>query len=187
MGITLHTSLSCVPTEPTKRSDRPPRPPTRRALHEVCCAVSGDTGRETGVFCDQHDRFISARHVLPTRRGGSLVPQWRSIAVNRDAPRNASPLPFPSGAPRGSLGAIIGNFKSITARRINQIRKMPGMPAWQRNYYEHIVRTERALNAIRKYIIDNPARWLLDKYNPQAGGPDSLAAELWRLLKEEAS
>jgi putative transposase len=92
--------------------------------------------------------------------------------------RNASPLPIPSGAARGSLGAIIGNFKSMTARRINQIRKMPGTAVWQRNYYEHIIRTEGTLNAIRKYIIDNPARWRLDKYNPQASGPDPLATEL---------
>ena len=39
---------------------------------------------------------------------------------------NASPLRFPSGAARGSLGAIIGNFKSVAARRINQIRDTPG-------------------------------------------------------------
>ncbi len=106
-------------------------------------------------------------------------------AENHNSPRNASP--FPLGAPSGSLGAIIGNHKSITTRRINQIRKTPGIPVWQRNYYEHIIRTERALNAIRKYILDNPARWRLDKYNPQASGPDPMAAELWRWLKEEDS
>lgn len=30
---------------------------------------------------------------------------------------------------------------------------------WQRNYYEHVVRGERALSAIRQYIINNPAQW----------------------------
>ena len=61
------------------------------------------------------------------------------------------------------------------------------MTIWQRNYYEHIIRTERALNAIRKYILDNPARWHLDKYNARASGPDPMAAELWRLLESEAN
>ena len=83
------------------------------------------------------------------------------------------------------MGAIIGNYKSVTTRRINQIRKTPGMTIWQRNYYEHIIRTERALKAIRKHILDNPVRWHLDKYNAQASEPDPQAAELWRLLKEE--
>ena len=66
----------------------------------------------------------------------------------------------------GSLGAIVGNFKSITTRRINQVRKTPGQPVWQRNYYEHIVRHDKELNAIRQYIIDNPANWLQDTENP---------------------
>ena len=47
------------------------------------------------------------------------------------------------GAPAGSLGVIVGNLKSVTARRINRLRGMPGVPVWQRNYYEHVVRDER--------------------------------------------
>lgn len=35
---------------------------------------------------------------------------------------------------------------------------------WQRNYYEHIVRSERELNDIRKYIEGNPINWIKDKY-----------------------
>ena len=66
----------------------------------------------------------------------------------------------------GSLGAIIGNFKSITTRRINQVRKTPGQPVWQRNYYEHIIRHDKELNAIRQYIFDNPTNWMEDAENP---------------------
>jgi REP element-mobilizing transposase RayT len=98
---------------------------------------------------------------------------------------DASPLPQRrAGLAPGSLGAIVGNFKSVTARRINRLRGTPGAPVWQRNYYEHVVRDERALNAIRQYIADNPARWAWDTYNPAATGPDPQAAELWRLLQE---
>ena len=74
--------------------------------------------------------------------------------------------PPQSHLPAGSLGAIVGNFKSITTRRINQLRKTPGQPVWQRNYYEHIIRHDKELNAIRQYIIDNPANWLQDTENP---------------------
>jgi len=96
----------------------------------------------------------------------------------------ASPLPArPAGALPGSLGAIIGSFKAVAARRINRLRLTPGTPVWQRNYYEHIVRDERALNAIRQYISDNPTRWACDTYNPAHSGTDPQAADLWQLLQ----
>jgi putative transposase len=101
------------------------------------------------------------------------------------AAKDASPLRRErvAGMTAGSLGAIVGNFKSVMARRINRVRRMPGALVWQRNYYEHIVRDERAMKAIREYIVDNPARWALDTYNPTTGGPDPRAVDLWRLLE----
>ena len=68
----------------------------------------------------------------------------------------------------GSIGAIVGNFKSLTARRINALRRTPGGPVWQRGYYDRIVRDERELNAIRAYIHDNPRRWAEDRDNLDA-------------------
>jgi REP element-mobilizing transposase RayT len=37
---------------------------------------------------------------------------------------------------------------------------------WQRGYYEHIVRSEQELTAIREYVHANPARWDDDENNP---------------------
>jgi len=39
---------------------------------------------------------------------------------------------------------------------INDIHQTPGIPLWQRNYYEHIIRNEDGLNKIREYIQNNP-------------------------------
>jgi len=39
-----------------------------------------------------------------------------------------------------------------------------GMPVWQRNYSEHIVRGEAELRRVQRYIIQNPARWDEDRY-----------------------
>ena len=58
-----------------------------------------------------------------------------------------------------NLSEIIRQFKTFSARRINQLRNTPGLPLWQRNYYEHVVRDEDDLYRIRKYIINNPAKW----------------------------
>lgn len=70
------------------------------------------------------------------------------------------------GPARGSISAIVGAFKSTAARRINELRDAPTRSIWQRNYYEHIIRSERSLLRIREYVTNNPLRWTLDRLNP---------------------
>ena len=65
-----------------------------------------------------------------------------------------------------SISSFIAGFKSAVTKRINQIRNTPGFPVWQRNYYEHVIRNEKELNAIREYIAYNPLRWNEDTENP---------------------
>jgi REP element-mobilizing transposase RayT len=68
---------------------------------------------------------------------------------------------------RHGLPEIVRGFKTFSARRINAVRITPGMPLWQRNYYEHVIRDERDLNAIREYIVGNPVGWDRDDDNPE--------------------
>jgi putative transposase len=58
----------------------------------------------------------------------------------------------------GSLGAIIRSVKSATTARINRMLGTPGQQIWQRNYFEHIVRSPAALPRTRWYIVTNPIR-----------------------------
>ena len=74
----------------------------------------------------------------------------------------------PKGTQPGSLGAIVGNFKLTTARRINRIRKSPGESVWQRDYYDDIIRNQHHLDAVRNYIRQNPANWQHDTEYPTA-------------------
>jgi putative transposase len=69
----------------------------------------------------------------------------------------------------GSLGAIIGSYKSTVARIINGLLKTPGATIWQRNYYEHIIRNETEYESIREYIANNPFRWESDEENQKPG------------------
>lgn len=62
-----------------------------------------------------------------------------------------------------SVGSFVAGFKSIVTSRINEYRKTPGCPVWQRNYYEHIIRNEDDLRITREYIHNNPLRWEVDK------------------------
>jgi len=71
-----------------------------------------------------------------------------------------------------SLGSFIAGFKARAAKRINELRGSPGAPVWQRNYYEHVIRSSRALEKVREYIETNPLRWALDLENPVGIGGD---------------
>lgn len=64
-----------------------------------------------------------------------------------------------------SLGRLIGAFKTVSTKRINEIYYDGQIKLWQRNYYEHIIRNEIELNNIRKYINDNPIKWEYDNHH----------------------
>ena len=74
-------------------------------------------------------------------------------------------------APRLSLPDVVHRFKTMTTKRyIDGVKKFGWTPfrrrLWQRNYYEHIIRNDHALQRIREYIWTNPLRWHLDRENP---------------------
>ena len=73
----------------------------------------------------------------------------------------------PAPTERHPLSEIVRAFKSFSARRINELRKTQGIPVWQRNYYEHIIRNTEEHNRIHLYIEANPANWLEDNENPE--------------------
>jgi REP element-mobilizing transposase RayT len=105
---------------------------------------------------------------------------------------HASPLRTMTvcGPRAGSLGAIVGSFKSAVTRRVNELRGSPGARLWQRNYYERIVRDEAELRRIRGYIASNPAKWDTDENNPRGGRmrrPRGVMAMIESALRRRAS
>jgi putative transposase len=73
-----------------------------------------------------------------------------------------------TGAP---LHKIVQWFKTVTTNEYLRILERQdvntlGLKLWQRNYYEHVIRNERSLNAIREYILNNPNQWSDDPENP---------------------
>ncbi len=64
-----------------------------------------------------------------------------------------------------SISEIIRGFKTFSAKAINKERGLRGIPVWQRNYYDRIIRNELELDRVRQYIINNPRNWDADKNN----------------------
>jgi len=89
----------------------------------------------------------------------------KTCEIAEDACPNASPLQF-CGTQSGSIGAIVQNYKSISTLQINYVRHTPGIPVWQRNYHDRIIRDEEALQRIREYVKTNPLAWEIDQLHP---------------------
>ncbi len=82
----------------------------------------------------------------------------------------------PTGQPQGfdptskkTVGDMMDAFKSITTvEYIRGVKNLGWKPfnrrLWQRNYYEHIIRNELAIQRISRYIANNPPKWDDDKF-----------------------
>ena len=61
-----------------------------------------------------------------------------------------------------TLGVIINQFKGSVKRWAN--KNDYSEFEWQERFYDHIIRKDKSLDAIRKYINLNPLKWTIDKY-----------------------
>jgi REP element-mobilizing transposase RayT len=56
-----------------------------------------------------------------------------------------------------SLGSIIRTYKAAVTREYCKYGYHGS--CWQRNFFEHVIRSDKDLNNIRDYIINNPVKW----------------------------
>ena len=127
--------------------------------------------------------ILDAFVVMPNHVHGILVlddiPVRAGLKPARDdTPDDVGAGLKPAPTTRHALSEIVRAFKTFSARRINTARNAKGIPFWQRNYYEHIIRNERSYFAIRDYIFNNPINWREDKLHPKA--PSNQFNRHWR-------
>jgi len=128
------------------------------------------------------------RDASPGRlRNRDVPPAWRAAIARRDASPgrfNDAKFKEPETPQRGvstittfqrnvstsrlqaqSLGAIIGQFKGASTKRI----RAAGIHdfAWQTRYYDHVIRNPDSLEKIRAYIRHNPLMWDSEKDDPE--------------------
>jgi REP element-mobilizing transposase RayT len=111
-------------------------------LTKIGGIVAEEWGRTPAVRPNvELDAFI----VMPDHLHGIIV------IVERDdqAPVTAAAT---LRSPAHTIGATVRGLKAAVVRRA-------GAPIWQRNYYEHIIRSDADLERIRRYIVENPQRW----------------------------
>lgn len=88
------------------------------------------------------------------------------IIIIRDSSRvgNAELRSLQEDRTKMVLPKVVHGYKSSVTRTLG---KMGIEFAWQKSYYEHIIRNEPSLNRIREYIQNNPLQWELDIENPK--------------------
>lgn len=78
--------------------------------------------------------------------------------------------PAPTNRSALSLPEVVHRFKTMTTKRYAEgVRNSGWLPfdrrLWQRNYCEHVIRNDAALERLRRYIVANPSRWNTDGEN----------------------
>lgn len=90
----------------------------------------------------------------------------RNDGIQKGQPQGIAPSDIVKNK---TVGDMMGAFKSITTvEYIRGVQTLGWQPfdgkLWQRNYYEHIIRNERSYQTISDYIMNNPSKWLNDKF-----------------------
>jgi REP element-mobilizing transposase RayT len=106
---------------------------------------------------------VGAIHELP-------LPDHELPLPDHELPLSDHQLPLrenqQSSRRRMLLPLVVGYFKMNTAKRINILHDTQGLPIWQRNYYEHIIVSDKEYVHIEEYILSNLLTWQSDtEYN----------------------
>jgi len=130
--------------------------PLACALNNIKLSILGQLIREQW-FClakeynnVELDEFV----IMPNHIHGILIINNMRAVNNIRAEASAAPTTIPQ---------IIRSFKSKSTMKylkyINDNNLDISAKIWQRSFYDHIIRNEHSLNAIRKYISHNPENW----------------------------
>jgi len=109
---------------------------------------------------------LDASVVMPNHLHAILIiegPHRFSLGVSPEL-EPVPPTEFPHNSPTsGSLAAIIRSYKAGVTRTCH----LAGLEiAWQGRFYDHILRKNASVNAVRDYIANNPRNWIKDKEGP---------------------
>ena len=117
---------------------------------------------ELGAWIVMPNHFHGILVIHDDGRGGSRSAPVHGMHTLNGGDSRIAPTPIK----HKPLGGLIGAFKTVSTKYINLLRNTEGQVVWQRNYFEHIIRTEREWDNIHRYIESNPAMWAEDDENP---------------------
>ena len=104
--------------------------------------------------------------IMPNHVHGIIIinPECRDVACNVSTEQQNNFMSKISPN-KNTLSVIVRSFKSAVSKLVHQ--KLDNNFAWQQRYYDRIIRNEKELYHIRKYIELNPMKWELEKEMPE--------------------
>ena len=130
----------------------------RNVACNVACNVECNVECSVAACCDATGNKPNHKSnaMYDAKQNATMVSGNVDIPINSDVLRHGV-VPSNNIYPN-SLPAIIRSFKSACTKHVN--RQFPNVGfKWQPRYYDRIIRDEKALESIRKYIHDNPAMY----------------------------
>lgn len=114
------------------------------------------------------NHFHAILQIVPVGATLVVAPDESGQPDDPGQPQGIAPTDIPSTDK--TLGDMVGAFQSIvTVKYIRGVKNKGWKPfdkkLLQRNYYEHIIRNEKAYRNISNYIINNPQKWDDDRFN----------------------
>jgi REP element-mobilizing transposase RayT len=129
---------------------------------------------EFGMIVDETWQWLENQYSYVESGTSVVMPNhFHGILIMRDDNRRGDSRIAPT-VKRKPLGRLIGAFKTVSTKQINLLRDTEGQVVWQRNYYacperrrrKRIIRDEREMDRIHRYIESNPFMWADDEENP---------------------
>ncbi|MDD2922276.1 MAG: hypothetical protein PHQ36_08320 [Anaerolineales bacterium] len=125
---------------------------------------------ETGAFVIMPNHVHGIIIIIDDHRGTVSVPRNDPNSNHLKTPQPDLSQDRGGETPplrKRTLGQIVAYFKYQSTKELNALDNSGVITKfWQRNYYEHIIRNEREMDNIWRYIEANPAQWDADDENP---------------------
>jgi REP element-mobilizing transposase RayT len=121
--------------------------------------INGDDGRGELHSPQLHSPQSTPEcNTMPEQCNGEFhSPTINTTECNSD---NRGESISPLRGPSGTVGAMVRGYKSAVTKQLKLLHFDGTL--WQRNYWEHIIRTPDEYDRISTYIINNPMNWNTD-------------------------
>ncbi|HGY11191.1 MAG TPA: transposase [Desulfobacterales bacterium] len=97
---------------------------------------------KTGEIRDNVE--LSEYVIMPNHIHGIIVLNDLIVGAHCNVPLHEPQIEQFGKSTKNSIPTIVKLYKSAVTKKINILRNTPGIPVWQRNYYEHIIRNEKS-------------------------------------------
>ena len=123
------------------------------------------------LICDKYVIMPNHIHAIIEIKKDSYVDPHGSAANKNESnlvkPQGLAALSKKNGIahrPPKSISSFVAGFKSAATIKINKYRNKPKLPVWQTRFHDRIIRDFDEYHGIQNYIIENPEKWINDKF-----------------------